>query len=944
MFSRKTVVLGLTGLLLAGCGGSSSDSDDQARTHTSGTLNLPEAIAQVNYSFQAKAAALSGNVTYRASQLPEWASIDTATGIIAGKPDADDVSARVPVVIEATNGQQTITLKGNLQVEHSAAYIDRAARDFYATDFNGKARSLRNDLSGGELKGEVQFVQTHSVAPANNFERNQADETQSKYMPRLTALRDTLLLFIPDQTVKPTTIDVQVSLHGEPLMTLPMAHPNALPTSDTNNSPAIQYSNRAWSVRLPWDTVKNGLSLRFVTDHDASSSSSGYLPAANIDVGEASQIVFQSIRLGMLTEPGQENGHFTLRDPIMAATDYFQTMPVSRLVMGSYADTVLDRVILRSGVIYDKTADGASQDDGGVYSGDMRGDVAKSQVSVGINMANFGYPSHHMNQAYPHVFKQITNHHAWGMYQNGRVYHGLSGGNGIGTLYSSWGNEASHEWGHAYGLGHYPGQGLTEDGRWAVHHADSGWGYIAHRNRMRANITGIQENGDFAFHKDSMSGGWESSPFSVYTHYTGYSARIIQNDVARLPVPDTSFPSGYKKWNTTTGQYENYSSPHPAPASVGVPVATILGGYDPDGTAAVIYPVFHGNYGNVFELPKPDLSADGDLCWVEVSNAEGNKKQVSVASDRHNASSVNQLHFNLHADFRPTSASLFCRRDGDIQTLTQTSFDGSIPELPPVGIVGQDTGYQQLRAREIAEVETLLAALDNTQFAVMSGELATLVASYTDTELQNELSTEAWQRLEQLKEQDEATREIAVILEQARRANLTVSETRSRLLHALIENGLIDSADDLVPSGDVIRGNNLFFDSNLDEDGYVALTPLPQDLASTPRWTMDLKGRIHPTATPWECLTPVNGRLGLTLCQADNANQRWQYNEENQQLRNEGSGRCLDYAHHNTTLITYGCTGSWNQTWSGVSVSHNRLLSLLDGALLAEVYETLLTD
>lgn len=943
MFSSKTVVLGLTGLLLAGCGGGSSEGDDRS-THTSRTLNLPNAVAEVSYAFRAEVGSLSGDITYRAKQLPEWASIDPATGEITGNPEADDVSAKVPVSIEATNGKHTVTLSGSLQVEHTAAYLPNTARDFYSQDFEGNKRGLRNDLSGGELRGEVQFVQTHSVAPANNFERNQADETQSKYMPRVTALRDALLLFIPDQSVNPTTVDVEVSLHGEPLMTLAMAHPNALPKSDVTGSQDIQYSTQAWSIRLPWETVRNGLSLRFVADRDSDTSRFGDLPAGNIDIGEASQIVFQSIRLGMLTEPGQENGHYTLRDPVMAATDYFQTMPVSKLVMGSYADTVLDRVILRSGVIYDKAVDGASQVDGDVYSGDMRENVAKSQVSVGINMANFGYTSNHMNQGHPHVFKQITNHHAWGMYQNGRVSHGLSGGNGIGTLYATWGNEASHEWGHAYGLGHYPGQGLTEDGRWAVHHADSGWGYIAHRDHMRANLFGVDELDAYNFKRDAMSGGSDGGPFSVYTHYTGYSARIIQNDVARLPLPDTSFPSGYKKWNTTTGQYEDFSSSHPAPIEVGVPVATILGGYDPDSTAAVIYPVFHGNYGNVFELPEPDLNAAGDLCWVEVSNAGGNKKQVSVAPDRHNAGSVNQLHFNLHADFRPTSASLLCRREGNIQTLTQTSFDGSIPDLPPVGMVGQDIGYQQLRAREIAEIEVSLMALDATQFAVMNGELATLVASYTDTELRDELSTEAWQRLEQLKEQDEATREIAVILEQARRANLTVSETRSRMLRALTENGLIDSADDLVPSGDVIRGNNLFFDSNLDEGGYVALTPLPQDLASTPRWTMDLKGRIHPTATPWECLTPVSGRLGLTLCQADNANQRWQYNEQNQQLRNEGSGRCLDYAHHNTTLITYGCTGSWNQTWSGISVSHNRLLSLLDGALLSEVYKTLLTN
>ncbi len=943
---RKAVVFGLTGLLLVGCddnilsGKKSSSGHSGERTNTE--LNLPSAIAEASYSAQVGKGPLSGDVTYRAVELPDWASLDEATGTITGRP-GDATAARLPVVIEASNGTQAAVLTGSLKVEHAAAYSRQAPLDFYARDYDGKPRILRNDLSG-DLQGEVQFVQTHSVAPAGNFERNEADETQSKYMPRLTALRNSLVLFIPAPDTHPTTVDVEVSLHGNPLMTLSMAHPNALPKPDVPDSGDIQYSTRAWSAQLPWDAVKNGLSLRFIADRDSDTSAFGELPASDIDIGEASQIVFQSIRLGMLTEPGHTDGHFTLRDPIMAATDYFQTMPVSRLVMGSYADAVLDRVIVRSGVIYDRDVDGASAGEGGVYSGDMRENVGKSQVSVGINMANFGYTSNHMNQGHPHVFKQITNHHAWGMYQNGRVGHGLSGGNGIGTLYDSWNNEASHEWGHAYGLGHYPGQGLTEDGRWAVHHADSGWGYIAHRNRMRANLFGLNEEGAYHFKADSMSGGSASSPLSVYTHYTGYTARIIQNDVAGFPIPDVTYPDGYKKWNTTTGQYENYSSEHPAPVQAGVPVATILGGYDPDGTAAVIYPVFHGNYGNVFELPQPDLSAGADQCWIEVTNGRGEQKQVSVAATRHAAASVNQVHFNLHADFRPTRASLHCRHGGVVRNLTETHFDGSIPELPPVAIVGQEAGYQQLREREMAEIEATVMDMDSTAFNVLSGNLALLVASYTDQELQAALSSTAWQRLSTLKNHEAVARELAVTIELANRAKLTTQETRERVLHVITENSLIDSVEDLVLDGDAISGNSLFFDTKLADGRYVALSGLPADISSATQWTMDLTGRIHPTEAPWQCLTPAGNRLELTPCRNDDAGQRWQYKEDIQQLRNEGNSRCLDYAHHNVTLITYGCSGSWNQKWSGVAVSDNRLLSLLDGPLLFEVYGVLLGD
>ncbi|MDS1308682.1 M66 family metalloprotease [Marinobacter xiaoshiensis] len=787
-------------------------------------------------------------------------------------------------------------------------------------------------------------MQSHSVAPTNNFERNANDETKSKYMPRLTALRDTLLLFIPKNGIEPITMHAEVSVNGQPLMTLPMAHPNDLPKSDVAGAQPIQYSTKAWSVNLPWDTVKNGLSLEFIVDKNAENRASGYLPAANIDIGEASRIVFQSIRLGMLTEPGQSDGHYTLRDPVLAATDYFQTLPVSKLVMGSYADAVLNRVIIRSGTIYDKHIDGSSQVTGSVYEGDMRENVGKSQVSVGINMANFGYTSNNMKQQHPHAFKQITNHHAWGMYTNGRVGHGLSGGNGIGTLYDSRGNEASHEWGHAYGLGHYPGENLTDDHRWAYHHADSGWGYIAHRNRMRANLFGLNNEGAYNYKRDAMSGGSHRGPFSAYTHYTGYTARIIQNDLARLPIPDTRHPAGYKKWNTTTGQYENHASSHPAPVAVGVAVATILGGYDPDGTNAVIYPVFHGNYGNLFDLPEPDLSSAANQCWVEVNNRKGERKRIRVAASRHSSDSINQLHFNLRADFRPTSASLYCRRDGTEEKLTETAFNGEIPELPPVAIVGQEVGHQQLRAREIAEIEDRLNAMDADRFNTLSGEFATQVASYTEQELKNGLSGPAWRLLEKIKNDQRLTTEIAVIIAKARFENLPPEETRNRLTHSLTANGLIESIDELLLTDGVIQGNNVYFDTNLVDAKYVAVTSVPDNIEDASHWVMDLENRIHPVATPWQCLTPSGERLGLALCQQDNAAQRWTYTPEALQLRNEDNGKCLDYARHNGTLITYGCSGNWNQQWTGVTTSQSKLLALLDGSLLTGVYGVILAD
>lgn len=935
------VLLGPILISLGACSGSKFDSELESVNVQRSLTNAPNAIATASYRFLPDYDELSGEMKITAYDLPDWAKVESTSGAIIGTPEIEDASPAEYLSVTASDGTRNIRFEGTIKVEHASAYLQNSDVDYYSMTYEGQQRVYRNDLSGGDLSGEVQFVQSHSVAPANNYERNTADETQSRYMPDVIALREALLLFIPDQNLSLTTMDVEVTVNGEPVVTLPMRHPGDLPGADVDTAARVAYSNSAWSAVLPWNSVKNGLSLRFIADRGAVSEARGDLTASSIDIDEASQIVFQSIRLGMLTHPDQTASHYTLRDPVSAATDYFQTLPVSKLIMGSYADTSLDRVIVGNGTIYDKALDGASSTNGDVYSGDMRESVGKSQVSVGINMANFGYTSNNMRQSYPHVFKQITNHHAWGVYQNGRVAHGLSGGNGIGTLYGSWGNEASHEWGHAYGLGHYPGQSLTDDGRWAVHHADSGWGYIAHRNRMRANIVTASDEQDITYHRDSMSGGSETSPFSVYTHYTGYSARIIQNDLSKFPIPDASYPSGYKRWNTTTGQYENHISNHPAPTHAGVPVATILGGYDPDGDSAVIYPVFHGNYGNLFNLPEPDLTSTGAQCWVEVSNANNDVKRVQVESSRHHASTINQLHFNLNASFHPTSASLLCMRDGITETLTSTTFSGDIPDLPPVATVGQEHGFKQLQEREMDTLQAALDGLPEDSSGPLDHELTTIAASYTKEELQSALSGEAWQKLTNIESLNTAVTGVSVLINQAKAQNWPSDTLKERLMAQLLSEGLINSLEDLKVKGDVVEGNDRYFDANLENDRYVALTRLGQNTENPTQWKMDLIGRMHPTDTPWLCLEPHQNRLVLSICSIAKSSQRWVYDPDTYLLKNDSSGQCLDYAHHNGQLITYPCTGNWNQQWHGILKSDNRLLAIIDGNTMENLYNVL---
>ncbi|MGP4842947.1 M66 family metalloprotease [Marinobacter sp. 1Y8] len=947
--SKKILGCTLAGLFLSGCGGGGDSDTPSSAALAEISENQTPAVAQLPYHHQPKVRANTAPIQFTADGLPAWASLDARTGAISGTPGPDDVTAYAPYTLTVTTDAGKSSQNQVLRVLATEAYLaGEPALAFDATDYDGNKRTIRNDLSGGPLKGQVTFGQSHTVKPNSNFVRDEGDETRSVYKPKPVALRDALLLFTPDTANTPITVDVMAFLNGEPAGRFAMSHPNALPRSDHSGQRRVEYSTRAWSVRLPWELMRNGLSLKFIVNGDAPDALTGQLIASDIDIGEASQIVFQSIRLGMLTPVERNANHFTLNDPVLAATDYFQTLPVSKLVMGSYADMELDRVIIGSGKIYTD----ASDDEGGIYSGDMRGDVAKSQVSVGINEANYGVTSNSMRQSYPHIFKQITNHHAWGNYQNGRQGHGLSGGNGIGTLSSSSGNEASHEWGHAYGLGHYPGSTLTEDGRWQRHHADSGWGYIAYRNRMRDNIHndswtdeakpfGSHFMGHIEYRKDAMSGGWGHSPFSSYTFYTSFSARLIQQDLARYPIPDETYETGYKKWDTETGQYKAHrfqaSQDVLAPVKTGVPVATILGGYDPDGTNAVIYPVFHGNYGNVFELPEPEMSSTTGICWVNVRNASGAQKRIEVAAQRHNGGSINQLHFNLEATFRPTEATLTCRRNGSDIELTRTTFDGQIPELPPAAIVGQEHGYKQLRDREIAQLNAALETIAADHVPVLPNEARLWLSSYSDADVSEGLSTAAKAVLARIQKTDDSIMRAQALVSQQGSEGTSASETQDLLTELLIDRGMIAGPADVDLKGDVIKNGNNRLSTTLNDKGHITVVTGAAGQPEAAQWLMTARGSLHPIDQPWNCLIPSGGHLGLAICDPHNSAQSW-IHDDSDRLRNVGNGQCVDYDYSQNRALMYGCHGGGNQRWLGVLRTNSVLLATLPGSVLQTLY------
>ncbi|WP_312256992.1 M66 family metalloprotease [Stutzerimonas nitrititolerans] len=210
------------------------------------------------------------------------------------------------------------------------------AEGFYDIDASGKPRAVRNDLNGN-LPAMVQFVQNHSVDPSGNAAKN---------MPMLTSEREALLLVTPDPaggTVRSLTLSFSVDGQTKPAIAL--RHPDELPEADRNSSdtrPDVRYSRRAWSAVLPWDWVKPGMSLSISDDRGRN----GVLAGGAIDIAAPAELVINNVRLGLLTEPPRSNGHHMLLEPARAGTDYFQTVPVSRLIVAKYDEVILQKVMV----------------------------------------------------------------------------------------------------------------------------------------------------------------------------------------------------------------------------------------------------------------------------------------------------------------------------------------------------------------------------------------------------------------------------------------------------------------------------------------------------------------------------------------------------------------------------------------------------------------------
>ena len=821
--------------------------------------------------------------------------------------------------------------------------------DFYLLGFfdhdgrAGEIRNIRPDLVG-DFQAMIQFGQNHTVDPQGN---------EAKNMPRLTAEKEALLLVTP--TLEMGNVNkllAEIYKDGILLRTVNLDDPTQIPDTDQTNTdqrPRVSYSKRAWSTKLNWDEVQGGLKIRIVDEQNRS----GELLENKIDFAAPGELVLTNIRLGMLTDAPQSWGHYMLRDPERAGSDYFQTIPAAQMTVAKYDDLKLDRVMVANGTIYDSV----SNSDGGVYEGDMRENTGKSTFGVGINLANWGVTSASMqSQEQPQLTQNVNMHHARGKYANGESNHGLSGGNGMLTLIDSIGNEFSHEIGHHYGLGHYPGK-VDEDYFWAEHHANSGWGYNSVRNKMRSNLDWQRNNvGDgligkptflstYGYGRDAMSGGSHSSAYSDYTHYTGYSTKIKIQPAFDRAIFDADSPTGYKKWNADLRKMEVIQPKVPRSTNVwynsadgnylkarlqGVPVFTILGGYDPVAQKGIIYPAARGNWGNVFDLPAPNNSLEAASCWLSVTYSNNKLNTIALAPNRMNGN-ANKFHVNLAIAEDPKKVDLYCKKANESQVQLSSIDIGQYSDtIKPAVTFGKEDGYTALRKIELPVLEQQLLAQAENPTIILDTNAKLLYDSYK--EYRGELSPLALQTLKRYEQQQQTMYRLNRWVN-VYRADLIKNEPEALTAFRKFVVAL-DLQDDkpLENASPMLNGNNCLKAETLEDGKLNAFISGPSACTGddSEQWIQDSKGKIHSKMALDQCLTTQGGVVNLAACSLNIDTQYWEMVNSTKEIKQ--LNQCFDleggYLKENRArLIRYGCNGGGNQKWTMLTKNPSFILA-----------------
>ena len=480
----------------------------------------------------------------------------------------------------------------------------------------------------------------------------------------------------------------------------------------------IIYGNNFWSLKLPSDVIKPGISMKLTFGEK-----SGTL--GNIKVGAPNVLLVNTIDIGLLT-PHRNKFEFQ-QDP-KYHSQYFQQIPASRLIVNQYEPITLEKVVLRDGTSY--TSDKGSSKRGTWHVGDLR-DVGRKLITTAMANANYGVHSTSSDDYYgPFACSQMNANNMIGKYSDGNggtvlQVHGGSGGGGIADLDSSIGNELSHEFAHSFGApfrdrsaGLPDYNALDPTGLFATqalhrpaNKPGSTWGWDSIKNVFIPNFQKLESEKEicieyskegeagtnkavkdkkcqapfqklFTFGKDAMGGGEPFYPstnsFTLHTPFTSY---MIQGFFEYKAVFDDSSKTGMRKWHPECSCMAEWKSDldkveddaskdYPRqPKLQGIAVTTVLGFYDPQGIMeSHIYPALHGAYGNSFE-ESSTAEIEMSRCIANVMNHKEKTKKYVLKGERPRnywgydpkKPYMNKFHINVEQSFQPKIITIQCR-------------------------------------------------------------------------------------------------------------------------------------------------------------------------------------------------------------------------------------------------------------------------------------------
>ncbi|ENY6784138.1 M66 family metalloprotease [Providencia rettgeri] len=292
----------------------------------------------------------------------------------------------------------------------------------------------------------------------------------------------------------------------------------------------LEYIENTWSTTISEEYIHPDIKLEFVLKEQKGTLS-------NIDIGAPNELLVNTLDIGLLTPPRDV---LLFQEKPELNRQYYQTIPVKNFIVSRYEPIHLTKVVMPNGQVFTDKATGK----GGAYSGNMRESITKRFYADGINLANYGVNSSASDAESFNPTSQITAYNSVGVYENGRVIHGWSGGGGKATLNRTDSNELSHEFGHNFGLSDY--YGGTEGGTHATaDKKNSTWLWDPYNNYF---IPNTYQDG--SLNHDAMSGGEAYNPkYNAYTAYTPNSLVAIQKKLESNYTFSSESSTGYKKWD-----------------------------------------------------------------------------------------------------------------------------------------------------------------------------------------------------------------------------------------------------------------------------------------------------------------------------------------------------------------------------------------------------------